>query len=203
MSGDQGRIDDWVNEAYEDVLVKSRCKVSSTSVTGASADYTLSSDVLAIIDLYTTHGTQSYPMERVSVDEILHLRRSGTGTAPTRYYALAGHDLILFYPDPSNTDSFTMYYVDRPTALSASGDSPSAIPQEWHKLIEWYALAEGADFDDDESSVHGDRYRALYEDGLRKFRKAMRWKGGYRVAPGIAGRRRRRIVPNHPSEDIW
>jgi hypothetical protein len=146
-------------------------------------------------------------MERVSVGEIRQLRRnSGTAaTSPTLYYALAGHNLLMFYPSPAATDTFTIYYVPVPTALSASADDPSTaslggIPKEYHKAIEYFACSEAADVNDDESSTQGQKYFLLYQDQVKKIRRTLRRKGGSlmpraRVGPR-SGQGNRRYV-NH------
>lgn len=202
-SGDQTLIDDWVNEGYEDVLLRTRCKVSSATMdlTAGTADYTLPTDILAAIDMDIATSTDTFPLVRTDAEDILRRRRASTSTdSPSRFYAVEGSNLLLVYPTPSAADTITIYYVPRPTALSATSDEPSDIPSEFHKAIEFYALAEGADYDDDASSAQGERYRILYEQKLFELRKSMRWKGGRRLAPASVGRRR---IPAHdPSADI-
>jgi hypothetical protein len=200
VAGDQTFIDQWLNEAYEEVLHRTRCKVASQDVTPNAADYSLGTTILQILKLYTTSSGQSYEVTRVSVDDLIDMRRANA-SPPTRYYALVGADKVLFYPTPAATDTFTMYYVARPAALSASGDSPSDIPSEFHKLLEFYALAEGADYDDDQSSAQGQRYRDLYEQGISGLRAYMKKKGGTK-APGFRIGRRTPVRPTVPSEDV-
>lgn len=154
---------------------------------GASADYTLDTGVLEIVDIDSTpaSGSVIYGLTRLSVGELRELRRN-TGTAasyPTLYYALAGATTLMFYPTPSATDVFTMYYVPVPTALSVSSDDPSSaslggIPVAFHKAIEYFALAEAADANDDQSSQNGLKYFQLYQDQVKKIRRTLRRKGG-------------------------
>jgi hypothetical protein len=183
-------------------------QASATLTPGATGqDFTLDATVLEIVDIDSTSATVGYAMERVSVGELRNLRRNAGNVAasPTVYYALAGHNLLMFYPPPSATDTFTIYYVPVPTALAASADDPSTaslggIPKEYHKAIEYFACSEAADVNDDESSTQGQKYFLLYQDQVKKIRRTLRRKGGSlmpraRVGPR-SGQGNRRYV-NH------
>lgn len=163
------------------------CYVTSATLTpGATGqDFTLDASVLEIIDIDSSSATVGYGMERLSVGELRQLRRnSGTAsTSPTLFYALAGQNLLMFYPPPGSADTFTIYYVPVPTALSASADDPSTaslggIPTAFHKAIEYFALSEAADSNDDASSTQGLKYYQLYQEQVKKIRRTLRRKGG-------------------------
>lgn len=204
-SGDQGLIDSWVNEGVVDVVLRSRCKVSRAdlALTAGSNDYSIDTDILRVLEMTIASGTQTYSMERKTVDEILRLRKAGPGTSPARFYAVAGSNMLMVYPTPGANEEITMYYVARPTTLATGSDSPNDIPSEYHKLVEWYALSEGADYDDDTSSGQGSMYLAKYEAGLARLKKSIVLKGGTRLAPARPGRRRMPLVPDDPSVDSW
>jgi len=106
----------------------------------------------------------------------------------------------MVWPTPSESGTITVYYVPRPATLSSGSDTPSEIPAEFHKLVEWYALAEAADYVDDESSGMGALYLQRYEKGIREALKAVSRKGG-KLAPNVPGRRTR-ISPSVPSQDV-
>jgi hypothetical protein len=186
VSGDQGFIDGWVNDGINQLLMDTGCYQTSQVITpGASADYVLGTNVLEIIDLAPTVTGFSYGMERLSVGELLQLRRNAgvASASPTLYYALAGNNTLLFYPTPAAADTFTMYYVPVPTALSVSSDDPSTaslggIPVAFHKAIEFYACSEAADANDDASSQEGAKYFQLYQDQVKKIRRTLRRRGG-------------------------
>ena len=203
-SGDQPLMDIWINEGVADVLVKTRCKVSpfTMALTAGTADYTLSTSVLAIVDLYVaaTNGDNFLP-ERVSPSEILRMRLAASSDSPALSYAVAGSNLLMVYPTPSAADVLTGSYVPRPTTLSSGSDTPSEIPTEWHKLVVFYTCWRGADADDDTTSEQGERYRGLYEQGIRELRNAVAKKGGFRLAPAQVNPRRRRRVPHFNSAD--
>ena len=200
---DETLVDSWVNEGVVDVLRETQCNVDTQTVTpGASADYALSASVLGIIDMYTSSSSTDSRLEQVSVPDLLEMRRNGAAAtgSPTTYYALAGTDLMLFYPTPAAADTFTMYYVPKPTALSLSSDDPSSaslggVRVEFHKAVEFYALAEAADYDDDSSSAQGARYRERYAEELGKVRRQLIRLGRYKQPPArLPTQRRRRVL---------
>lgn len=207
---EQSLVDSWVNEGIIDVLLATGCNVDSASVVpGASADYALAASVLGIIDMYATSGGTNSRLEQLSVPDMIEMRLGdATGTSgPTTYYALAGADLVLFYPTPGAADSFTMYFVPKPTALSGSADDPSSaslggLRTEFHKAVEFYALAEAADYDDDSSSAQGSRYRERYQEELRKIRRTLNLLGRYKQPPARLPTQRRRRVPRY-NDQSW
>lgn len=200
-SGDQGSIDSWLNEGMTDVILKTACNIhpATFTLTSGTNDYTMSTSVMAILDAYVTSSSVDYPMQKVSVEELLEYRRNTVQVSPPTYYALAGSNLFMVYPTPDSADTVHIYYVPRPTTLSATGDSPSDIPSEWHRLVYLYALWQGADYDDDGSSQQGERYRALYEQGLREFNRYQARKGRRRPAPATL-RQNRLYVPHDRSQ---
>jgi hypothetical protein len=206
VSGDQTYIDGWVNDGVIQTLLDTHCYVTSTTVTpGATSDYTLTSSVLEIVYMSATSAGITYQLERLTVPELLEVRRNASAsTAPTQYYALAGQNTVLFHPTPGSADTYTLYYVPVPTALSAGSDDPSnasngGIPTAYHKAIEYFALSEAADANDDASSQMGAKYFQLYQDQVRKIRRHLRARGGDRlprVRP-VGGKGYRGHYPNH------
>lgn len=198
-SSDQALMDEWINQGVLDVMVRTRCTVlpAVLTLTAGADDYELDPDILRILD--ATVG--SVGLERRSPEDILRLRRAATSGGSARFYAVNGANLLMVYPTPSAGDSITFYYIPRPLALSDPDDTPEDIPAEFHKLVEWYALAEAADYDDDGSSGIGSQYIGRYEKGIAEARRAISQKGGVRLAPNIPGRRSR-ISPSVPSQDV-
>jgi hypothetical protein len=118
-------------------------------------------------------------MQQTTPEEILLRRRGGiVTTSRGGYFATQGINKLMLFPTPTEAYNITFYYVPRPTALSASADVPSDIPAEYHKALEFYALSEAADEDDDSTSLMGDRYRLLYEGFVSKARRQKQWRGG-------------------------
>lgn len=176
-------------------------------MTAGVGDYTTDTSMLAIQDLgYTAASGASGPLTRVTPADILRFRTATPASgARVGYYALNGNDLIMLYPTPSSSsDTLTVYYVPRPTALSStsstahdpSSETYGGIPSEYHKAIELYALAQAAEFMDHQPSQFGVRYRAEYEAKLVEVKRAMRHRGGRSLGPAIVGRRRPLVGAN-------
>jgi hypothetical protein len=208
-SGNEETLTDrWLNEGVVDVLLKTRCNVNvgTVSVTAGTSDYTLGTAILEVMDMTYQSVSQSTSssLERTTPAEILRLRQAGALSSPAQMYALNGNDLLMLWPTPSSADTITLYYVPRPTAMSATGNDPSSetyggIPSEYHKAIEYYALWQGADYDDDASSKVGADYRRLYLELIAEFKRAARKKGGRSLGKAVVGRRPR--LPHDNSQD--
>lgn len=199
--GDQTLIDMWVNEGMEDVLLQTHCKVRGCTMplTSGTTDYTLDTDILQIKSVYTSGGVV---LERLELTDLLDLRRSSSsGAAPSRYYAVAGSNLITVYPTPGTGESLTVYFVPRPTAMTSSSDTPTDVPAEFHKAIEFYALREAADYDDDQSSYIGRYYDTQYKEHIQRIKKMVFMKGGSRL-PVSRLRRGYSTLAHDPSEDV-
>ena len=194
-TGDQTAIDEWINEGYRDVVRRAKFNVTSASfsLTSGSADYAMSSvavSAMAVIDLWLDAPSQTYPMERIPVEEMIRLRRVG-GSPPARYYTMMGQNLLLLHPTPGTGETLRFYTVNRPPAVSLSSDSTSIIPVEWDKAIELYALWQASEYDQQESSKSGQMHYERYIQFVNEMRKATRWLGGKHLAPALVGRRNR------------
>ncbi len=190
VAGDQTQIDRWVNQGVTDVVGRSRCKVSSgtTSLSAGQADYTISGS-MEILNAFVSFAGQNYQLQHVDTETLLNMRNASVAyTSPARYYAFNGADLLMIYPTPAtaasatNPDSVTFYYVPYPTTLSASSDSPSEIPTEYHPAVEYFAFYRGATFTDDQSSQMGQQYLQQYEMWLRRLKKRVALSGGRTLA---------------------
>ena len=205
VAGDQTLIDQWINEGVADVLVRSRVKIAvgTMTLTAQSGDYVFPTGILAIEDVYLTSGGTQYSMNRVSPIELLDMRRNSVAVSPSQFYALNGSSLLMLYPTPDNSvDQITIYYVARPVTLSAGTDTPSDIPTEFHKAVEYYALSQAADYSDDSMSQDGARYTAMYETVLKTLKKAALQKGGRRLSPAVVGHKRRRAYGRPDQQQV-
>lgn len=181
VAGDQGLIDAWVNEGYEDFVRRTECMVlwADLALTEGVDTYTLPAGIMSIKEIVNT-GT-SPPLERVTLAELNTMKRA-TASAPALYYATEGADMLVLYPAPGAGESLTIWYVPTVTALSGGGDIPTAVPAQFHKSIEFYALARAGQFDQSQSSQFGTFWLAAYENDVRECRKANRQHGGQRTA---------------------
>jgi hypothetical protein len=196
-TADATKINRFLNRGVRDILRKTRCYVTSQTITpGATADYALAATVLDISVLYATASGNEYRLERVSPAEIVDMRLNGTASSPARYYALAGFNTVMWYPTPAAADTFTMYYTPAPTAMSSGSHDPATstygnIPEDYHHLIARYAMRFLGSFDDDTSSAQGSRYWEEYKEGLREMRAELNRKGGNRLPRSRVGSPRR------------
>ena len=180
-------VDSWLNEGVVEILLRTQCTVETGEMTTTAGvwDYQLSTNILAIRDLWREDGSATNPVIRVSEQEILDRHRgSSSGDSVHLRYATAGSNLLLVWPTPSSAYVIDLLYVPRPTAMSSGAHDPSSltygrIPAEFHKAIEYYALWQGAEYDENQGAQGGERYRALFEDYLAtRIRPAMKRKGG-------------------------
>jgi len=204
-SDEQLLMDGWASEAVLQILLATHCRVTlaTVSLIAGVKDYELPTGIIAINKVINASGE---PLERVSPEAIYDLRRASASAPSSVYrYAVDGANLLMVWPTPAAADTLTLYHVPRPTALESGGDDPSqpdfgGIPAEHHKAIEYWMLAEGADYDENRAKDQGDGYRKLFEAECRKIRRALRHRGARTMSPARVGRRGR--FPTVPSQDI-
>jgi hypothetical protein len=203
-------IDDAINVAVQRVLEDTHCYVKETDFTGwdgVSSNYTLDASILDIVEVQLSSAGTTYPLERLSVIDLLERRRVGQPTgSPTRYYAMSGGNLLLFYPAPGAGDTLTVYNVPIPTPLLISTDDPSnaangGVPQILHEGIFLYAASKLASYDDDQTSAQGQRYRDWYKEEITRYKEIIRKRGGSRNARAVVNAKRRRYAAH--TNDIY
>lgn len=186
-STEQVLMDGWINEGVIETLLALKCYVipANMATTAGSADYQLDAGILDIQNIFVTDvSSQQWSMQPVAPDEILYMRRASTASsAPPRFFALNGANLLMLYPTPNEVDTLTIYYVPRPTPLAAASDDPSTaalggIPVEFHKLIEWWALSEAGDFSDSATKQMGAFYLQKFAAKVKDYRRRQLMKGG-------------------------
>ena len=205
-TADDTRVGDWINQVYADVCVDTEAiqTASTMDLTANSATYTLPSAAIRIKWMFVTPagGTQSMALEPITMEQILRWRMFGGSqgsTGSVQYYALSGNDLIDFYPTPATADTITMYYVKLPEAMANATDVPEISEPYASKLLEYGALAEGADFKRDPNEQ---QYRALYASWMQRFRIHLHRKEGG-VAKQFNVYDSFPTVPNDNSKDVW
>jgi hypothetical protein len=199
-----------LNDGVREFLLDTHINVnrSESTIVAETDDSEISSAVLAIDDIQVA-GTdgQIWLPTRTTPAEILRMRRATSGpTGTARYYALNGHDLLMWFPALAVGDVVTMYYVPKPTEMSSAAHDPSSdtyggIPVEYHPALIEYAKWKMADYDDDGSSQMGAVYQMNYERLVRKCLQRKRRKGGRSLGRAVVGRRP--LSPSSPSQDVW
>jgi len=194
-------IDIALNRAVQRVLEDTHCYVKEIDYTGwdgTSQNYTLDAAILEIVEVQITSTGVVYPLERLSIIDLLERRRTGQPSgSPTRFYAVSGANLLMFYPAPGSTDTLTTYVVPLPTALASSTDDPSTttfggVPEILHEAIFLYACKKLGSYDDDQTSAQGQRYQDWYDKEITRYREILRKRGGTRNARAVVNDKRRR-----------
>jgi hypothetical protein len=213
---DQTQIWRRLNEAVRDVLRRTHCYVTTTTLatTAGTSDYQLDAGTLAITYAYVTGGQRL--LEPTTPQDILQRRLLASTSDTSMYYALQGSNLLMLYPTPSASGTLTFFYVPQPTEMSNSSHDPSSIstnyggvPDEYHFGLEYYACWHLASLRDDQSSSQGERYRTLYEgqDGRGGFiatmRRELALKAGVVQARAQVGRRRYRSSSPSADDGPW
>lgn len=206
-AADRNKVKDWINQAYTDVCIETQASITAATMalTANQAEYTLPSAPVRITDIFVTpvSGTRYGPLDAVSLAQILQWRNASDGTnastGTVQCYCRRGLNLLEVWPTPSAADVLTVYYVERPAPLSADTDIPELPEPYATKTLEYGALAEAADFKRDPSE---DKYRALYQDWMRRLQAHLNMAGGgvakqIPVYPGVNRR------PHDNSMDVW
>ncbi len=160
-----GQIDDWINEAYLDIVARERLLVAESSSTMGSAGTSVA------------NGTVDFPADFISplslrlgtddvefVDDVTFWNRQDDASTPVNTLGRVFNDKIELYPKPTSGTAFRLRYVRKPTALSSGSDAP-AIGEEYHRKLVDYAKAQALLKEGRELGV-ADRYRADYERDL-------------------------------------
>lgn len=200
-TSDRAKVRDWINQVYVQAVVEtgSNQTYQSTTLTAGTSTYTLPTAIFEIDQIVLTPSDQSTPnrpLELVTLATLLD-RRSGGPVGSPACYAMVGDDQFEVSPIPTAADTLTFWYTAQPTPLSADSDVPDLSEPYASKLLEYGALAEGADFKMDPRM---DEYRALFEQWQGKYRRHLRRKQGG-VATQIP-RYRARLPAHSPSQDM-
>lgn len=160
----QGEVDDWLNEAYLDIVARLKLLTTEQSSTMGSAGTSVANGTIdlatdAISVLSVRLGTDDARF----VDDELFWSYEDEGGVPENTFFRVFNDKIELYPKPSDGQAFRVRYVKKPTALSLGTDSP-AIQEELQKKMVRYAQAHARLKEGHEGQ--SDRYMAMYEDGL-------------------------------------
>lgn len=197
---DGSTITKHLNDAVIDVLLRTRCYVTTATMseTSGTGDYTLDTGLLVANKAYVTASGTDFPMEPMGIDELIDLRLNATSASPARFYAVQG-TLVSVYPTPSAADTVTIFYVPRPTAMSSGANDPSTatyggIPAEFHVGLELYAQWKMGSQSDDASSGQGARYKQDYEEFLRRMKRQLTHKLGAKLPRARVGRASRLSV---------
>lgn len=204
-SSDQLLMDRWINEGVVEVLLRTHIRLATNTfnLVNGTVEYdldTVASGTLAIHEAIRTVAAADKRLIRVALDEIMQLRTGAVSAGTGYFFTLEGANLFITYPTPGASETVTIYRVPRPTTMTTGANDPSTtsfggVPVEAHKAIEYYALAEAGDFDDDTTSGQGARYRALFFQEIEWLKQVVLVRGGRRPAVSALGGGRAARIP--------
>jgi hypothetical protein len=195
------RVKVWINQVYMQACTETQGKETfcQLTLTAGVSSYTMPSDVWEINQMVLTPASDSVPggpLECVTLGDLL-TRRAGSPSGSPTCYAMVGETDYEVSPIPDAADTLTVWYVAKPSKLITDTDTPFLPEPYGSKLIEYGALAEGADYKLD---PRREEYRQIYEQWLARYRIHLRRRGGG-VALQIPRYRQTSLVPHTPSTD--
>lgn len=137
-TADLQKVKDYLNRAYAETCIETEAlqDVTTQALTAGTYSYSVPSAVVRIkqMTVTSTGSVQSRPLVPVSVEQLLEWQSQYANPAQAygnvTHYAVIGLSKILVWPTPQAADTLNIWYVKQPTALSASGDTPS-IPEPY------------------------------------------------------------------------
>lgn len=153
-ANDIPRLTQWVNIAYMQAAQETGCLVGCgvTALTADADGYTLAPEVHQIKAIHYVYadGQISVPLEMVTLDRMLQLRRADASETSNRsVYTILGQNRIELWPEPGSDASLKFWYSSLPPALVADTDVPLFKEPYGTKLLELGACVEGAKFKKD------------------------------------------------------
>lgn len=114
-----------LNRAQKEFVRRTKClqTVTTFDITSGTQEYTLPSDFLDVIKVQLHFDGSPYVVRPVAFQ---HMSPYDGQFAPFSYYVRGNH--IGFYPVPATSDTCTLFYVQTPSDMSGTTDSPSIQP---------------------------------------------------------------------------
>lgn len=200
----------FVNDTYKDLVVQTQTNPVSTSYTltagQTSVALTANDSIVLMYVLYQAAGdTLNQILEPATFEEILDLN----STQPTgfiRRYAILGsgsNTTLQLYPAAQSAgDTITTWTSAPPTALSADGDTPTAIPSQWHYLISVGAAARLIQAVGEDESL-ATAFEQKYDAGVAKFKQWLgRREGNTTQRIPVGYTYNQRPLPHNNSRDV-
>ena len=98
---------EWANRGINLWLVEERSK----TLTASSAEYTLGTDVIDIMEAIITKSSKDYKLERISRAAYFSFTDKTSTGRPTQFYLQRGvTPKIFFYPTPDSTSTYTFKF---------------------------------------------------------------------------------------------
>lgn len=154
-SGDSTDVGNWINRAYMELALETEWVSGTTSsaITTGDDSYSLASISSSIARIkaiqITSAGETGDPLELISVNQLISLRRGSNQSGTPTKYSLLGYDDLELWPVPdSSVTSMRVYWVGLPSALSSTNVPVFGEPYG-SSAIEYGALVHAAEFKGD------------------------------------------------------
>lgn len=141
----QTQIDNILNTEYRRLCAEERLNIERTTM-GLVADSQLADlpndwqETIAI--RFGANVLQPINLQRFAELDAASENGTETSDGPSMYYQ-ESPERIRVWPTPTETNStaLTIWYVARPDAMTSGGNSPTALPVEYHDLLAEMAVA--------------------------------------------------------------
>lgn len=175
---EKGRVIKLLNDELRHlVLTHSLLQATFTKVlTPGDGSYSLTND-LGVTDFaalkslrYVASGVvEGRFLDEVSAAEIDMMNAVQAVPNNVAVYAVAGLDLLMLYPTPTDAGTLTGRYVQRPATMATDSDVPAVLPEEFHDVL-WLGTARKASRLSAASRLLMTTWEPVYQQGLREFR---------------------------------
>lgn len=141
----QTQIDNILNTEYRRLCAEERLNIERTTM-GLVANSQLADlpndwqETIAV--RYGANVLQPIGLQRFAELDAASENGTETSDGPSMYYQ-ESPERIRVWPTPTETNStaLTIWYVARPDEMTAGGNSPTALPVEYHDLLAEMAVA--------------------------------------------------------------
>lgn len=199
---DAAKVLEWLNQVSCQVAIESRYLSGSSAgsaLAAAASSQALPATLVELEYIVCSYGGQTTLLAEKDYREILELRQGATASAgPPTVYALRKGTVEL-WPSAVGSEVLTYYGATLPDVLTADADIPP-YPEPFNsKLLEYGALAQGAEYKND---PHLSDYQQLYQLWMNRFlafltRRQGRYPRSFATWTGGMG-----YIPHDPSTDL-
>lgn len=162
---DSSRINNFINDGYLLACKRVQYYIDESTedfqTTVGTVKYSLPANFAKVREVWDT--TRNIALTPVGLRDIDMSNSSQQG--PPAWYALDGANMHL-YPQPDAVYSLELRYWLTPAVLASDTDTPT-IPQEWHRMLWEYAVAQCYWADDD--AAMGGQWDQKFGTSLAEF----------------------------------
>ena len=153
-------VDDWINEAQQDLAIRQRVLPHVATDTFVGSSISLPTQAFEVLSLaIPADGERS--ADYVGDDDFNLYQRSG-GSWPYSMFRVTGNEIEV-YPSVDSVTTYSLHYLKAPAPLTEL-EHVSELPTELHPKLVRYAQAQACWME--REYAQGDRYWEMYQNGL-------------------------------------